>query len=350
MNTMQQIPIPLGQAPTPFQRRVAFDALQRAHPDTLIPAFDPDPPVVLSRQLRKFDPLIMTLLKRDLPNSQGPSQPAPLPAKGVPKAACLAKKVASGHPDLTKKQLDKLADRIGWLLRNWFRHDARDGYEKCLQSKKPRPKKSGARAAQTRTSLPPAGAKSTNLPQPAAPQIAPPQPPAQAANPSPLIPSIGEYEGSIQEAGEGENTAPLELFGAQDQHASSAPNLVEIAPADEDDFTFGVRSMDGPDLSVQPNSMAADRAEWQREIDELRAAGVPLDPPRLKTFAKEFPIPKARTFFLAVCLAKGSFERAIVVGKELAADHDALSATIAVNKSAKDDVINWFAFLGIDLC
>lgn len=96
--------------------------------------------------------------------------------------------------------------------------------------------------------------------------------------------------------------------------------------------------------------MAADRAEWQREIKEVRAAGVPLDPPRLKTFALEFPVPKAKAFFLAVYRAKGSSEQAIVLGKDLAADHEALSDTIAVDKWAKDDVINWFAFLGIDLC
>ena len=350
MNTMRQVPIPLGPASGPFLKRVTFDAWQRENPRILMPAFDPDPPIKLLDGLEKFDPLIMTLLKRNLPLTKGAGQPVPLPKAGVPKAACLAKKLASGHPDLTEKQLDNLAARIGWLLRNWFRHDARDGYDLCLKGKKPRPKKLSASATKTRTSPPQPGAKGTNLPQPAAPQIAPPPPLAQAADTSSPMPSSGDLEEQFDEAGKGETRALLELFGTQNQRVSSAPNLAEVAPADEDDFTFGVRSIGGPNLSIQPDAIAVDRAEWQREIEEVRTAGVPLDPPPLKTFAKEFPISKAQAFFLAVWRAKGLSEQAIDLGKELAADHAALSATIAANKSAKDDVINWFAFLGIDLC
>jgi len=336
-----------------FERRAFFDRLQRDDPDILMPVLDPDPPVLLASVLEKFDRPIMNLLTQILPADQSkasPADPFPLPSAGIPKATCLAKKLASGHSDLTKGHIDNLAARIGWLLRNWFRRDARDGYDKCLRDTKPCLKKSAASAVKTRTATPHAGGTTTSPPQRATPQSPVPQPSIQATHRSLLTPSRGLPDGQFQEPGEGVNPSGATLFGAQKQCAALSPNLAEIAPADEDDFTFGVRSMDGPDLSIQPNSMAADRAEWQREIDELRAAGVPLDPPRLKTFAKEFPVPKARAFFLAVCLAKGSFERAIVVGKELAADHDALSDTIAVNQSAKDDVINWFAFLGIDLC
>ncbi len=336
-----------------FERRVSFDQFQRDHPDVLVPDLDPDPPVPLASGLGKFDRPIMNRLTKVLPADQSralPGDPLPLPSAGIPKATCLAEKLASGHSDLTKDHIDNLAARIGWLLRNWFRRDARDGYEMCLRGKRPRPKKSAVSKAKTLTTMPQAGGKTTSPPQRATPQSPVPPPPFQTTNPSLPAPSSGERQQQFQGADEGINPAHPELFGAQEQRVPMSPNLVEIAPADEDDLTFGVRPMDGPDLSIQPNSMAADRVEWQREIKEVRAAGFPLDPPRLKTFAMEFPVPKAKAFFLAVYRAKGSSEQAIVLGKDLAADHDALSDTIAVNKSAKDDVINWFAFLGIDLC
>lgn len=156
-----------------FQRRVFFDRLQRDDPNILMPDLDPDPPVPLASDLEKFDRPIMNLLTQILPADQikaSPAEPFSLPSAGIPKATCLAKKLASGHSDLTKDDIDNVAARIGWLLRNWFRRDARDGYAKCLRGKSPRPKKSAASAAKTRTITPPAGGTTTNPPQRATPQ------------------------------------------------------------------------------------------------------------------------------------------------------------------------------------
>ena len=233
-----------------FQGRAFFDQLQRQSPNIPMPDLDPDPPVRLDSNLRKFDLPIMNLLNKILPASQSKAPsglPLALPAKGVPKATCLAKKLASGHSDLTKGELDNLADRIGWLLRNWFRRDARDGYEKCLKGGAPRSKKSALSAAKTQATTLQADRKTAVPPQPSTPQGRLSQPLIQATNPNVPAPSSGIPDGQFQGAGEGVNPAHLEPFGTQEQHVPLPPNLVEIAPADEDDFSLEVSSMDGPE-------------------------------------------------------------------------------------------------------
>lgn len=299
--------------------RKSFHTRQMSQKALSLAAFDPDPPVELGN-LQRFDGLILSLLQARGYNQTGMPSGAPRKSARVRK---MAHKIGEKN-GLSDAEIKILAARIGWLQRNDFRWEARNGYDSILALKPSKPKAAkGAPKA--------AGSKGRTA---AAAQAAPH---VSVAMPAPV-----EHPDRHQ-AAPAESSGDATLFGFE------APVSQPRAQADYNDVSPVQGSSSGQrDRFVGWPGNPTQWAEWSDRIRKAKPKGAPMTPPKPKTFAKQFPVEKARSFLFLIATDK-PVDRLVEAGLLLRDDRTQLHQALTHSDRARDDILDAFAHLGIDL-
>lgn len=299
--------------------RRAFHVHQISNSGIDLSAFDPDPPVELGT-LQRFDGPIQSLLE-----AKGYNQ-ADKPSGGPPKSVRvrnMAQKIGCNNC-LSEDEIETIARRIGWLQRNEFRWDARNGYEALFASKPCRSKaaKGPGKGAETK---------------------------AQAAAREPVAPGVPDLLPAPTDRTGRHFVAPVGPSDVGTLFESEPP--ISQPPARADDDIGG--------LADEPYSGQSSRflswpgnpshwAEWSDRINKAIPKDAPITPPKPKTYAKEFPVEKAKSFLLSIVTDK-PIDRQVQTGKLLRDDREQLHQALTHDDRARDDILDAFAHLGIDL-
>lgn len=300
-------------------KRREFHAFQMREKHVNLAALDPDPPVELAN-LQRFDGTLLSLLE-----ARGYNQ-ADMASGALPKSARvqrMAKKIGEEN-HLSDAEIKILAARIGWLQRNYFRLDARNGYDKILAFGRSKPKAAkGATKADE-----PNG--STAAAAPAAPHV-------------PVVMPAPVEHPDCHQAAPAEPSGDATLFGFE------APVSQPRAQADYNDVSPVQGSSSGQrDRFVGWPGNPTQWAEWSDRIRKAKPKGAPMAPPKPKTFAKEFPVEKAASFLFLIATDK-PVERLVQAGLLLRDDRAQLHQALTHSDRARDDILDAFAHLGIDL-
>jgi len=328
--------------------RKAFHRHQMGALPTLLPGLDPDPPVLLCTQTQKYDETILAQLRRQGWPGTTRNKP-PTPVKG----AALARKIARGSL-LTQVEIDLIGDRTKWLQRNPFRWNARDGY----------------------TALPTANSAPNPSPSPA-----PPATPATAGQLSqhnhgapggrPNHHAISAME--ISDVG---TSRPMQSDAVAGSSASEAlaypqPNSASevgdsdpirtpsIAAENHVSDLFDTQAREAvlgrsnealASLSRLPhNDTGSCQSDLSAESEPTAAAQNSSPLIKLQCeWVKGIPSEKARNFLLAIhfCKPREKIER---LARALVADEAQLSEALKSSPSARQDIIDGCAKLGVDL-
>lgn len=291
-------------------RREAFHRQQLAHPDVLMPALDPDKPVALG-ELQRFDEPILHRLRMG-------GYPGTGRTGGQPKAARnlrLARKIASGSPALSDTDIECIGRRIGWLQRNTFRWNVRNGYAEYFAQRGDTP----APAEPTNCSQKPAARGEINKDRPAPNDI----------------------------SGGASSAHDLDLFGPE---RSDKPVGIEAAAAA---FDSAKEPLNGPDRPTTipwrtDNPEHSKWSSWAGEINRRRPADVPQLPSRPKTFALEFPVAKAKELLYAIAKQK-PIAAQVDLAVQLRDDRNELRRALMHDDQACEDILDAFAHLGVDI-
>jgi hypothetical protein len=303
---------------TDAERR-AFHRQQLQNPDILIPDLDPDKPVLLG-ELQRFDELICTRLRMlGYPGTGSPDGP---PQSCRPMV--LARKLAGGSQDLSKAEISVLADRIGWLQRNYFRWGVRNGYAEYFASR-------GANSPSENTD---------KIIKVAASDTAPPER-RNASNEG------YESDPKAQTTPSDDVFTSIRKLGEQ---ASVDPprSVSQRLGSDADDASDFTSHRAAGDLASAESSGGSEWSIWATEIVRRQPKQVPQMPQRPRTFGKEFPIPKAKALLVAVALQKTVSEQ-IRLARDLLEDRDELYQALKHGDQAREDLLNIFACLGLEL-
>lgn len=299
--------------------RTRFHEQQMGDLTLLMPALDPDPPIDLG-ELQRFDRWIISTLQSNGYGRVGM-------ASGVPRKAVrlrsLANRLGRGH-GLSDEDIETIAQRIGWLQRNEFRWEARDGYE-ALAASKPRKK---------RDAKGPKDGVATNAP------TGPGGPPASVGPDT-----MHSFNGRRSERFD----APVERVNTDASSQYESRNIEASADA--------IRGTDGTSRSL--SSTPIDRftgwpgnpaywASWSDQVRKAMPTNAPIHPPKPKTFAKTFPVEKAKTFLLAIYLEK-SLDDLLTTGRDLLDDREQLHQALTCDERARDEILDAFAKLGLEL-
>jgi len=299
--------------------RREFHALQMREKHVSLAALDPDPPVELGN-LQRFDGLILSLLQARGYNQTGMPSGAPRKSARVQR---MAKKIGKAN-HLSDAEIKILAARIGWLQRNEFRWEARNGYDKILAFGRSKPKapKGPTKAAK-------------------------PKDPTAAA--APAAPDLPVVMPAPVDRPDRHQAAPAEPSGDATLFGFEAPVSQPLAQADHDSVSPAQGSSSGQrDRFAGWPGNPTQWAEWSDRIRKAKPKGASIAPPKPKTFAKEFPVEKAKSFLLSIVTDK-PIDRLVQTGTVLRDDRTQLHQALTHSEGARNDILNAFAHLGIDL-
>ena len=300
-------------------KRREFHAFQMREKHVSLAALDPDPPVELGN-LQRFDGLILSLLQARGYNQTG--MPSGAPRKSV-RLRRMAQKIAK-YDSLSDAEIEILAARIGWLQRNYFRLDARNGYDKILAFGRSKPK---AAKGPTKADEPKG---STGGAAPAAPHL-------------PVVRSAPVEHPDCHQAAPAEPSGDATLFGFE------APVSQPRAQADHNSVSPVQGSSSGQrDRFVGWPGNPTQWAEWSDRIRKAKPKGASIAPPKPKTFAKEFPVEKAARLLFLIATDK-PVDMLKQAGLLLRDDRTQLHQALTHSDRARDDILDAFAHLGIDL-
>lgn len=307
------------EKPKADAERRAFHRQQLQNPDILMPDLDPDKPVPLGG-LQRFDDLICTRLRMLGYPGTGKTDRPPQSCRPM----VLARKLAGNSQSLSQAEIAVLADRIGWLQRNCFRWSVRNGYAEYFASREAKSSsdnsdKIGEIAASD--PAPPERRNASNEPKD-----------CQKGFPNTAIEDAFSMIKKLDELSEADLTTPA---SAKSISASERPPLQ--AASLTSDRLSSVESGGGSDWT----SLAA-------EVRRRRPQEVPQKPQRPRTFGKEFPIPKAKALLIATALEKPIAEQ-IEKARVLLNDREELRSALAHSIKAREDLLDIFANLGLDL-
>lgn len=300
------------------ERRV-FHRQQMQNPEILMPDLDPDKPVQLG-ELQRFDQLICTRLRKlGYPGTGNGNRP-PQPCRPM----VLARKLAGNPPSISQADIALLSDRIGWLQRNCFRWSARNGYADYFASRnaKPSPESSGNANAVAVSHI----------------DLSEGQDLSSKAKHSELEPPSASLDGVFDK-----RETLSEQFVADTSPAAfqssflPSPTTPVCATGNASDELESVGGSGGSEWSV-----------WEAEVLRLRPAKVPQMPDRPKTYAIKFPIEKGRDFLYAVAKQKPIAEQ-IEKARALLQDRSELYQALTHDVQAREDLLNAFASLGLEL-
>ncbi|MEE4209948.1 MAG: hypothetical protein V2I43_11835 [Parvularcula sp.] len=299
--------------------RKAFHRQQLKNPAILMPDLDPDMPVQLGK-LELFDELICTRLRMLGYPGTGKADRKPQSCRPM----TLARKLARGSPDISRDDINILADRIAWLQRNPFRWSVRNGYAEYFA-------KRGARTASGRSET------KTEI----------------ASSDSGLAAERNAYGKDHESSREPEAAASEDVFDRikkLDQQVPAGPvnsasqGLISDADSERVHTSGGAEI----DLASAASGGGSEWSTWAAEVRRRIPEDVPRTPNRPRTFAKAFPIPKAKELLLAVVMEEPIAEQ-MRLAHDLLDDRSELYAALTHGEQAREDLLNVLACLGLEL-